>query len=120
MWRPFHVDVYMNFPSGLKRAEAAPTASGSVVTSETLSECVGAAAAGAASTSAAALPSRKAGVRMRVGTLTGLETGGEYTAAPHVREGPGRQSRRDRNPHHPRPRGAPPRLARPLPPRPTP
>src|SRR3954453_19439491 len=101
MWRPFHVDVYMNFPSGLKRAEAAPTASGSVVTSETLSECVGAAVAGAARASAAAMPSRKAGILMVARTPGGPETGGEYTPAPHVHEGPGRQSRRDRDPHHP-------------------
>src|SRR4051794_4920485 len=112
MWRPFHVETYICLPSGLKRALAAPTASGRVVTSETLSECVGAAAAGAARASAAAMPSSKVGSLMAAETPRGPETGGEYTPAPHVQEGPGRQSRRDRDPHHPRPGGARHRLGR--------
>src|SRR3954454_4222913 len=96
----------------MKRANAAPTASGRVVTRETLSECVGAAVAGAARASAATMPSMQAGILMGLGTLGGPETGGEYTPAPHVHEGPGRQPRRDRDPHHPRPRGARDRLGR--------
>src|SRR5689334_13413647 len=96
----------MTCPSALKCADAAPTASGRTLTSETFAECVGAAEAGAAATSAAANASARAVILMAAPTPGGPESGGEYTAAPNVLEGPGRQSRRDRDPHHPRARGA--------------